>query len=69
MFFRESDGMPEFAINDGPSVTTVIFKRGEYISRTNFDKEEFYPKECQESKHITTLEGPIIPLADFAFLM
>eukprot|EP00347_Sterkiella_histriomuscorum_P021739 403332934 len=69
VFFRESDGMPEFAINDGPNITQVVFKKGAYIPRTDFRKEEFYPKECEESTDLFTIEGPIIPLADFAFLM
>ena len=52
IYFNKETKLPEFAISDGPKVAKVIIKKGNYISRTHFEKSEFMPKVCEDSKNI-----------------
>jgi len=68
VYFNVHTKKPEMVIADGEKPTKILIKRDFYRWRTHFDKSEFMPQECEDSKNIEQVEGPIIPLADFGFL-
>ncbi|CDW84029.1 UNKNOWN [Stylonychia lemnae] len=71
VFFDAETKLPELAFSSTQDQdTSVHIKKGKYKPRKYpYKSDIFFPQVCKETKNIFTQEGPIIPLADFTFLM